>query len=77
MKKQTTRAVKMDRLFIIVVPIAVFIISYLIISYLVKRNNFIIDSTTGIENLKTILDVWGTLLGFWITAISILLILGK
>lgn len=41
-----------------------------------KENTFLITAEEGIDNLKMLLGMWGTLLGFLITSISILLTLG-
>ena len=74
---KVSHAVKFDRTIIIVLPLAVSVISYFVIHYFCLKYNFIIDSIEGLDNFKTMLGIWGTLLGFLITAISILLALGE
>lgn len=76
-KISETRANKIDRAIISWLPIGFGIIAYLVISYITKRINYIPDCQKGIELLQSIIDVWGILLGFIITAVSILLTLGE
>jgi|GEM_PF-912330 len=47
-------------------------ISWLIV-LLAKRAGYVIDCVVMIEIVKTMLGIWGTLLGFIITAVSILI----
>lgn len=76
-KKKTSGAVKRDRFLIFLFPVVVAIIAYLIIYRVCIKENFVVDVNEGIDDFKTMLGIWGTLLGFLITAISILLTLGN
>ena len=74
--RQTSRAVKADRIIIAVLPIGISIAAYFIVRYICKKIGFEISSVDGIEDYKIMLSIWGTLLGFLITAVSILLTIG-
>ena len=76
-KLKVSRAVKLDRAMIFVFPLAVSVISYFVIDNLCTKFSFVIDSIEGLDNFKTMLSIWGTLLGFLITAISILMAFGE
>lgn len=56
-----------DKIIIILIPIIVSIISV----QLIPMNK--IETKEGLENCKMMLDIWGVMLGFVITALSILL----
>ena len=75
--RQTSRAVKADRIIIAVLPIGISIAAYFIVRYICKKMGFEITSVDGIEDYKIMLSIWGTLLGFLITAVSILLTIGE
>lgn len=75
--RQTSRAVKADRIIISVLPIGISIAAYFIVRYICKKIGFEISSVDGIEDYKIMLSIWGTLLGFLITAVSILLTIGE
>lgn len=72
-----SNAVKRDRCAIMLTPIVLAVFFYFFINYLCKNFQFKIDKCDGIDDFKTILSIWGTLLGFLITAVSILLTLGN
>lgn len=70
--KKTSKAIIRDRLFINMAPICVAIVLF----FVIKRNATVFELMSpedwfGI--LETMLSLWGTLLGFMITAVSILL----
>lgn len=76
-EKKLTKAIKFDRLFICTAPIIFSLILFVVVKGIVgKENAFLITEAEGIENFKMLLGMWGTLLGFLITSISILLTLG-
>ena len=75
--RQTSRAVKADRIIIAVLPIGISIAAYFIVRYICKKIGFEISSVDGIEDYQIMLSIWGTLLGFLITAVSILLTIGE
>ena len=76
-EKKLTKAIKFDRLFICTIPIIISLILFVVVkAFLGKENTFLITEEEGIDNLKMLLGMWGTLLGFLITSISILLTLG-
>lgn len=75
--RETSGAVKKDRILITVLPIAISVVAFIIIFYLCKKFKFEINSTDGLEDYKIMLSIWGTLLGFLITAVSILLTIGE
>lgn len=58
----------MDKLLISLTPIVVALVS---VSILIPKNK--IGLKEGIDNCKMMLDIWGVMLGFVITALSILL----
>lgn len=72
-----SNAVKRDRYAIMFTPMILAVLFYFIVNYLCKNFEFKIDKFDGIDDFKTILGIWGTLLGFLITAVSILLTLGN
>lgn len=75
--RETSGAVKADRILIAVLPIGISVIAYFVIQYICKKYGFEITSDDGIEDYKIMLSIWGTLLGFLITAVSILLTIGE
>ena len=60
-----------DKIFITVMPMLVSILVFLILVLFKIESS--LTETEGIDNCKVMLGLWGTLLGFMITAISILL----
>ena len=76
-KIKTTKINVIDRIIIIFVPIFLGIIIGLIVDYLLKNINYRMMATDGLDLVKTVIDVWGILLGFVITAVSILLTIGE
>ncbi|MCJ7967450.1 hypothetical protein MT487_10310 [Lachnospiraceae bacterium NSJ-171] len=65
--KEFSRIQIIDKIVIGILPILIAVIGILII----PKNSITIDE--GIENCKMMLDIWGVMLGFVITALSILL----
>lgn len=57
-----------DKLFISLTPIVIALVS---VSILIPKNKIGVEE--GIDNCKMMLDIWGVMLGFVITALSILL----
>ncbi len=77
MKKiKTTKVNIIDRLIIIFLPILFGLIVRAITECIVRKSNYQIVVAEGMELIKSIIDVWGILLGFVITAVSILLTIG-
>ena len=75
-EKKLTKAIKFDRLFICTIPIIISLALFVVVKiFWGKENTFLITEEEGIDNLKMLLGMWGTLLGFLITSISILLTL--
>lgn len=72
-----TKAVKIDRVTIMLLPMLLAFVFYFVINKLCIKYEFVIDKNSGVDDFKTILSIWGTLLGFLITAVSILLTLGN
>lgn len=73
-RQKITRANICDRIIITLIPLLLGIIGSCIFKGVFKRN---IDANAGLELVKTVFDVWGVLLGFVITAVSILLTVGE
>lgn len=71
-----TKAIRQDRIFIFLCPIIAAIFSYFVFKGLFGKYNIIISSTDGLDDCKLMLDIWGTLLGFLITAVSLFLTIG-
>ncbi len=76
-KSKSSKAVKMDRTVITLLPVLIAVVCYNIINKMCIKYEFVIEKCNGIDDFKTILGIWGTLLGFLITAVSILLTLGN
>lgn len=70
-------AIKIDRATIMLLPILIAFLFYMFINKLCIKHAFVIGTCDGIDDFKTILSIWGTLLGFLITAVSILLTMGN
>ena len=62
-----TNVKKIDKMIILILPLIIGLITTL----LLPKNDM--DIQTGIDNCKMMLDIWGVMLGFIITALSILL----
>lgn len=71
MKNETKH--KCRRIFLIIIPTVVSVIISLIVCFCMNKNNYVIDANNIIEVIKVLTGVWGTLLGFIITAESILI----
>lgn len=56
--RQTSRAVKADRIIIAVLPIGISIAAYFIVRYICKKIGFEISSVDGIEDYKIMLSIW-------------------
>lgn len=76
-KIERTKVNKLDCFAIVCVPIIVGIFTCIVSDYFIDRTGYIIACDYGMELLKTIIEVWGILLGFIITAISILMTIGE
>ena len=73
-----TRAIKRDKKIIFLLPIITGIITFWSVSYFLSKNStFIISVADGIDDFKTLLGIWGTLLGFMIAAVAIIITLGN
>lgn len=75
--KGLSKAIKIDRVIIISLPIIIGIISFFLTKHYSNINSFTVTCADGFENCKMMVGIWGTLLGFLITAVSILLTLGE
>lgn len=71
-----TRAIRRDRIFIFLLPIILATISFFIFKCLFVKYNVEISAEDGLEDYKLMLNIWGTLLGFLITAVSLFLTIG-
>lgn len=74
---EMTKTNVIDRIIIAMAPLLTGMITIAILIYVTQKNSIVIDSEAGIELIKSIIDIWGVLLGFIITAVSILLTLGE
>lgn len=73
-----TKAIKTDKKVIFLFPIISGILTFLIVSYILSNNPaFIVSVEEGMDDFKTVLSIWGTLLGFMIAAIAIIITLGN
>ena len=72
MKTKISKAVKRDRIFINLLPIVFSGIIFLIIKSKINAGN-LMSPAEGFSLFETMVGIWGTLLGFMITAVSILL----
>lgn len=75
MSQRVTKVVIRDRMFITFFPILVSIISCILIRYLCDKYLFVVNECDGLNNISIMLSMWGTLLGFLMTAVSILLVM--
>lgn len=73
-KVKITKANIIDRIIITFLPLILGVIGAVIVKKLFSLD---ISVSEGLELVKTVFDVWGILLGFVITAISILLTVGE
>lgn len=73
-----TRAIKKDKRIISLLPIICGVVTFFVANcFLSKNNTFIISIEDGIDDFKTVLGIWGTLLGFMIAAVAIIITLGN
>ena len=73
-----TRAIKKDKRIVFLLPIICGIITLFVVNYFLSKNStFIISVEEGIDDFKTVLGSWGTLLGFMIAAVAIIITLGN
>ena len=73
-----TRAIKKDKRIVFLLPIICGIITLVVVNYFLSKNStFIISVEEGIDDFKTVLGIWGTLLGFMIAAVAIIITLGN
>lgn len=73
-----TRAIKKDKRIVFLLPIICGIITFFAVNYFLSKNStFIISVEEGIDDFKTVLGIWGTLLGFMIAAVAIIITLGN
>ncbi len=73
MPKKDNQSVIKDRIFISLVPLIIAILSFIIIRNLIIHNKIEININDGIEDLKVMVSVWVTILGFLVTSVSILI----
>lgn len=59
-----------DKIFILLLPLLVSLLFYI---FFLRSYDCVLTIEEGIENCKILVDLWGTILGFVITAMSILL----
>lgn len=57
---------------IITIPILLGILVSILINHIIKNTGYKLDECTTMDVIKTVLSIWGTLLGFIITTASIL-----
>ncbi len=74
--RERTKANIIDRLIIIFLPIILGVVGTIVIKCLCGKY-ILIEPEDGLELVKTVFDVWGILLGFIFTAVSILLTIGE
>lgn len=74
---ETTKINIVDRVIIIFAPVLIGIIIGVVADYFIKKINYKMTVNDGLELVKAVIDVWGILLGFVITAVSILLTIGE
>lgn len=73
-----TRAIRKDKRIVFLLPIICGIIAFFVVDYVSSKNiTFIVPAEEGVDNLKTVLGIWGTLLGFMIAAVAIIITLGN
>lgn len=75
-RRERTKANIIDRLIIIFLPIILGVVGTIVIKWLYGKY-ILIEAEDGLELVKTVFDVWGILLGFIFTAVSILLTIGE
>lgn len=71
-----TKAIRRDRIFIFLIPIVVAIVFFFILKGTINKYNIEVNTVDGLDDCKLMLDIWGTLLGFLITAVSLFLTIG-
>ena len=61
-----TRAIKRDKKIIFLLPIITGIITFGAVRYFLSKNStFIISVADGIDDFKTLLGIWGHVIGFY------------
>ena len=73
MGKNNQNIVVKDRIFLSLIPLIIAIISFIIINSLIIHDKIEIDINDGMEDLKVMVSVWITILGFLVTSVSILI----
>lgn len=73
MGKNNQNIVIKDRIFLSLIPLIIAIISFIIINSLIIHNKIEININDGMEDLKVMVSVWITILGFLVTSVSILI----
>lgn len=73
MGKDNQNIVIKDRIFLSLIPLIIAIISFIIINSLIIHNKIEININDGMEDLKVMVSVWITILGFLVTSVSILI----
>lgn len=72
-KRDEQNVIIRDRIFLSLIPLIIAIISFIVISNIIIHNKIEIDINDGIEDLKVMVSVWITILGFLVTSVSILI----
>lgn len=73
MGKDNQNIVIKDRIFLSLIPLIIAIISFIIINSLIIHNKIEININDEMEDLKVMVSVWITILGFLVTSVSILI----
>lgn len=74
---EITKVNRKDRLIITFMPLVLGMISGIIVFCTIKKTGYVIDVEDGMDMIDCIIDVWGILLGFIITAASVLMTVGE
>jgi len=64
---------KLERLFSFAIPVLITCIAFFCFSQKQSETNFNVNTMDGIDTIKIVLGIWATLLGFSVTAESILI----
>lgn len=73
---KTTKTNICDRIIITLLPLVLGVIGAVILGRIFNQK-MSVEAAEGLELVKTVFDVWGVLLGFIFTAVSILLTVGE
>ena len=76
-KIKTTKINIIDRVIIAGMPLLLGLITGIVLQYILGKSSFFVSVREGLELVGTVIDIWGILLGFVITAVSILLTIGE